>query len=300
MNHFRLFPLLCSATLFMTGRARAEDSAPSAIGQEIFGPALAPPLHHEHALTPQEQELLAKFDKNGDGRLAGAELDAAHGAAQQQKAGREVMARQMYDSLLAKFDTAKDGKLNPEQQKQALNFLKTERPRLYAIFVKQFDRNGDGELNQAETAAVFQYLSYLPSGLGKVAPKAAMDGSANAMGGDSMAMGAGGGEMMDGAAAAPMAEKAASAKAGNANAGGTQMAKMYARLLKGFDHEGKGSLNPAEQAEALDYIETNNPDAYERMVKRFDANRDGKLDAAETAKMFAVLAKAGQMAKQPE
>jgi len=311
MNYPRLFPLLCSATLFLTAGARgdtattATQSAPSAIGQEIFGPALAPPQHHEHALTPQEQELLAKFDKNGDGRLDQAELDAAHGAAQQQKAGREVMARQMYDQLLEKFDTAKEGKLNPDEQKQALEFMKTSRPRIYAAFVKQFDRNADGELNEAETAAMFQYLSYLPSGLGKLATKPAVTAGAGAgmgdgmsapgdtmtAGGDSMSMGAASGDT----AAAPMADRP---KAGNPKARQAQLGKMYARLLKGFDHENKGSLTPAEQVEALDYIETNNPQAYERMVQRFDQNGDGKLDAGETAQMFAVLAKAA--APQPE
>jgi len=307
MNYPRLIPLLCSATLFLTGGARGDTStgavqaAPSAIGQEIFGPALAPPQHHEHALTPQEQELLAKFDKNGDGHLDEAELDAAHGAAQQQKAGREIMVRQMYDQLLEKFDTAKEGKLNPDEQKLALDFMKTARPRIYAAMVKQYDRNGDGELNAAETAAMFQYLAYLPSGLGKLAAKPAVatagtgDGMKDGMmsapgetmtaGGDSMSMGAAPGET----APAPMADKP---KAANPQAKQAQLGKMYARLLKGFDHENKGSLTPAEQAEALDYIETNNPQVYQRMVQRFDENGDGKLDAGETAQMFAVLAKA--------
>jgi hypothetical protein len=65
------------------------------------GPALAPPVHHEHPLTPQEQELLQRYDKNGDGKLDAAELDAAHGAAYQAKLGRDVLARQLYDRLLA-------------------------------------------------------------------------------------------------------------------------------------------------------------------------------------------------------
>jgi Ca2+-binding EF-hand superfamily protein len=311
MIQLRLFPLFCSATLFLTGSAWAETatvnsdstmSAPSAIGQDIFGPALAPPQHHDRPLTPQEQELLAKFDKNGDGQLDAAELDAAHGAAQQQKQGREVQSRQMYDAMLAKFDTAHEGKLNADEQQQALAFLKTERPRAYQAFVKQFDRNGDGELNAAEAGQMFQYLSYLPSGLGKLAAKPAVAVTATAApapgeesmnGGDTMSMNSMAGAAT--AAAMPADAPAAQPKAGNPANRVAQIRRMYAKLLKGFDHENKGSLTPAEQSEALDYIEQNNPEVFQRFLARFDQDGDGKLDANETAALFAMLAKvAGQ------
>src|ERR1700679_410009 len=95
----RLVPLYCSATLFLTVVAGPQpagsDAAPEAFppaSSEVPGPALAPPVRHEHPLTPQEQELLRRYDKNGDGKLDAAELDAAHASAYQAKRGRDVLA----------------------------------------------------------------------------------------------------------------------------------------------------------------------------------------------------------------
>ena len=189
----RLIPLYCSATLFLTGIAVAQPVAPDAVSAESpaassedMGPALAPPTRHAHPLTPQEQSLLQRYDKNGDGKLDAAELDAAHGAAQQAKMGRDVIARQIYDRLLTQFDTGHEGKLNSDQQKQAVDFLQTNRPRIYQAVARQFDRNADGKLDAGETAALFQYFANLPSDLnaastpaGGARPPGALDAPAS-------------------------------------------------------------------------------------------------------------------------
>jgi hypothetical protein len=67
--------------------------------------------------------------------------------------------------------------------------------------------------------------------------------------------------------------------------------RLYAVLLQRFDKDHKGSLNPAEQAQALAFIEENRPVVYQTMVQRFDKDGDGKLSADEAGAMFAQLAK---------
>lgn len=321
MNTRRLVPLYCSATLFLTGVAWGQSAAPgadlgvpaqastqlaadasSASSAPVIaaepGPALAPPIRRQHTLTPQEQELLQRYDKNGDGKLDAAELDAAHGAAQQAKLSRDVLARQLYDRLLEQYDTAREGRLNADQQKQAVDFIAANRPRVFQALLRQFDRNGDGKLDANETTALFNYFSSLPSdlsatGAGGRAPPTSPSPSL----GDP-------GQPMGAPAALPMAAPDLSAsldavpaspppKAKGAKVAGGGGARFYSLLLQKFDHANQGSLTPAEQAEAVAYLASNNPRLYARLLTRFDRNRDGRLDPDETARMFDRLAKAG-------
>lgn len=270
MNLSRLFALVGSATLFLipgTGfGALSADS--SAIGQDIVGPALAPPDHEPRPMTPQEQEVLKRFDQNQDGKLDADEAAYAQGQMQKQRQVKEIAMRRLYDQLLARFDKAHTGKLDADEQVQALEFLKTSHAQAYQGFLRQYDRNNDGKLDANETAAMFQYLAYLPATLTR--PKAT-PAAANKM--------------------APAAQAAAQ------NPQRAQISRLYSRLLESFDHEHKGSLTPAEQSEAVTYIKGNNPEVYDRMLQRFDEDGDGKLSPAETQKMFDTLSRLS--AEQP-
>jgi EF hand domain-containing protein len=66
--------------------------------------------------------------------------------------------------------------------------------------------------------------------------------------------------------------------------------QLYLRLLAHFARERTGSLTPAEQAQAVDYLAASAPAVYRRVLERFDQNGDGRLDPAEIATMFATLA----------
>jgi Ca2+-binding EF-hand superfamily protein len=257
-------------------------------------------------LTPQEQELLQRYDKNGDGKLDAAELDAAHGAAYQAKLGRDVLARQLYDRLLEQFDTAHEGKLNADQQKQAVDFLQANRPRVFEALTKQFDRNGDGKLDANEITALFQYLSNLPSDLdavgqggapsGRVPPAPVVPPSPPAAPATPAVPATPDLSASLDAVPATPPPPAKGAKGG----GGAMGARFYSLLLQKFDHDNQGSLTPAEQAEAMAYLASNNPRLYARLLTRFDRNGDGRLDADETARMFDRLAKMSARASSSE
>lgn len=253
MKAATLIFVLAAATLFQAAVSSADDA---------FEPVLAPPAPGEKPLTPSEQALVQRFDRNGDGKLEQDEIDLARGSMQKLKQGREVLARKLYDKLLERFDADHKGQLSPAEQEEAVVFLQAKRPALYELLLKQFDRNGDHKLDAAETAALFQYLSGLPAGLSKEAlPGAAIASSMES----------------DGAAPAPPMSGPAMAK------------KIYERMLEAFDRDQKGYLSPAEQTEALEYLESNNPKIYQRMLDRFDANHNGALDPEELETMFGKL-----------
>jgi len=292
MNTRRLVPLYCSATLFLTAVAGAQPSStvdlplPPPADRSRAEAALAPPVHHEHPLTPQEQELLQRYDKNGDGKLDAGELEAAHGAAQQAKQARDQFAAQVYNELLAKFDPEHEEKLTRDQQLQAVDYLSANRPRFYQAVLKQFDRNGDGKLDIGETTALFQYLANLPQRnelpAGAAPPTTAAQSPAPQP--PDLAM------SLEAVPATPPAG------AKGAKRGGPMGAQFYAMLLQRFDHQNQGSLDSKEQAEAIAYLQTNTPRIYARLLTRFDRNHDGVLDANETAAFFAHLAKASEKA----
>lgn len=245
-----------AATLFLAGSLSVARAAVG-IAPET---ALAPPDRAPQPLTPQEQSLLQRFDTNHDGKLEPQELAAAHGYMQTQFVHREAMARQIYDKLLEKFDADHSGKLTDAEQVEALAYLKASNPKIYARIALQFGRTG-GDLNPAQRAALFQYLGNLPPELGKFSE-----------------------EMPTSIGSPPAGERvAAHARPG---------AQLYARLLERFDHEHKGSLTPAEESQAVQYLSANQPQVYQRLLDIFDTNGYGYLDQVETAAMFEKLARA--------
>lgn len=96
--------------------------APAVPPGSPFQPALAPPSSQPHALVLQ---------------------GPPHRAGQGQK---------LYHALLARFDVNHQGYLTPDEQTQAMAFLQTKRPRIYAMVMRRFP----------SPAAFFQYLSRLP------------------------------------------------------------------------------------------------------------------------------------------
>jgi len=95
----------------------------------------ATPKSHEgmrgHAMP---KEVIAKFDKDGDGKLNEAEM----------KAAREGMrGHAMPKEVIAKFDKDGDGKLNEAEMKAAREARQAE-------MLKKYDKDGDGKLTDAE------------------------------------------------------------------------------------------------------------------------------------------------------
>ena len=257
MNPHRLITPLLSATLFLGAGAFAQtpDSGTSPAASPLLAPPAAKPR-----LSERETELLKRFDKNGDGTLDEDELAAAHETMYREQEQREVYARRIYDQLLALFDKDHKGSLNPAEQAQALDYVQAHIPEAYDRILKRFDRAGEGKLTADESAAVFRYLTNIPSIV---------------------------------TAAPPSAAPAAATPAPGAKKGFAAGQRFYATLLENFDRNHEGRLNPAEQAEAIAFIRDNRPGVYEALLQRFDKNGDGALDAEETASMFAQLEKLG-------
>lgn len=83
-------------------------------------------------------EMIAKYDKDGDGKLNEEERAAL-------RADRMEMREARKKEMLAKYDKDGDGKLNEEERAAA----KADRKQR---MLEKFDKDGDGELNEAEKA----------------------------------------------------------------------------------------------------------------------------------------------------
>ncbi|MBK1882578.1 EF-hand domain-containing protein [Luteolibacter pohnpeiensis] len=96
-----------------------------------------PPKRAERKIP---EEVLKKFDKDGDGKLSDEERKAM-------RAERQAEAEKMRKENLEKYDANKDGKLDEEETK------KMREDRRKEMFAK-FDKDGDGKLSEEEMKAM--------------------------------------------------------------------------------------------------------------------------------------------------
>lgn len=163
MKRLGLTPLSASATLFLAlqaGPAAAQDKA---------APPVANPT--SAAMGPRLQDLVVRFDKDGDGNLDAAEMAALKEAMKQEPdgfllqprdagppAGPEAFRRRM----LEMFDRNGDGRLDEEERAAAQKFAAERgfgpggdmRPEV----LKRFDRNGNGRIDDDERPALQEFL----------------------------------------------------------------------------------------------------------------------------------------------
>jgi Ca2+-binding EF-hand superfamily protein len=132
---------IAAAMLFLAPGLRAVDSTTPPPDQSASSPQSA----------QRRAQWIARFDKNGDGKLDDQERADAKAAMQQ---GRSAKAERRHRAMLKRYDKNGDGKLDEAERTAAFNDLST-RPR----FVKRFDRDGDGKLSAEELAAAKQTLA---------------------------------------------------------------------------------------------------------------------------------------------
>ena len=143
-----------------------------------------------------------------------------------QKAGTPVAFPQrmnMRAEALKQFDKDGDGKLNEEERKAMMEARKAMGEKMRKDREKEFDKNGDGNLDDAEKTAMLE------------------------------------------------AQKA-------------RMEKFRMEREKPFDKDGDGKLSDAERKAMTDELQARRPNAgpkFQEMVKRFDKDGDGKLNDAE-------------------
>ena len=125
----------------------------------LLTPVASLPAQEMMATTPaakaarKADELLKRFDKNGDGRLDDDERTEAEKFAETRRdpatAGLE---------LTRSFDRNKDGRLDADERSQAEAFLAELRTygtnRMRSGLLRQFDRNADGKVDDTEMAAL--------------------------------------------------------------------------------------------------------------------------------------------------
>jgi hypothetical protein len=117
--------------------AVASAQAPEGPKPERKGPPGGPPA-----------EIIAKFDKDGDGKLNDEEAKAAREAMQAKRKEAE-----------AKYDKDGDGKLSEDERKAMMEERKKE-------MIAKFDKDGDGELNEEEKKAAREAMGGRPGGPG--------------------------------------------------------------------------------------------------------------------------------------
>jgi Ca2+-binding EF-hand superfamily protein len=137
--------------LFLVAGLRAAEAATAA------GAATPAPVN----LTPQQAELLRRYDTNHDGRLDDEELAAAHADLLEAQTRAAVPAARLYLRLVRIFDRDGDGTLNSEEQATALAYLQEHNPVIYRRLLGRFDSNHDQKLDPAESAALFKTLAAL-------------------------------------------------------------------------------------------------------------------------------------------
>lgn len=106
----------------------------------------APAGHRLH------QEMLKRFDKNGDGKLDEAERAAAKAYHQEHMAE----LKEKNPELFKKIDQDGDGTISPEELRRAHELRKDGPPdgARKEGMLKRFDADGDGKLNDTEKAAM--------------------------------------------------------------------------------------------------------------------------------------------------
>lgn len=145
MKRLSLSLTLCALGL-VAGVARAEDGPPKTEAKRPgaeFGGAF-------------KKQLIAKFDKDGDGKLNEAERSAAQEEFKK-RAGEGGGPGQ--EAFLKRFDKDGDGKLSDEEKAAAKEAFQKRagegRPEGLDMkgLLKRFDKDGDGKLSEEEKAA---------------------------------------------------------------------------------------------------------------------------------------------------
>jgi Ca2+-binding EF-hand superfamily protein len=152
-----LTPALASATLFLI-----LSPLPTLSAQEnMTGPAA-------QRASKRADELLKRFDKNGDGKLDDDERAEAKDLTMKEQVDRQMTRaaalpgglEQFRKEVLEMFDRNRDGRLDDEERNLAQKFAEQQQEGADAL-KKRFDKNGDGKLDDDERSRVDVYLSAL-------------------------------------------------------------------------------------------------------------------------------------------
>jgi len=114
------------------------------------GMRLAPPVRSRARvrLPRLPEELVKKFDKDGDGKLS--------------KEERVAALKATFKKFMEKFDANKDGKLSDEElekvKEDVKKMVEEYRQKVFKEALKEFDKDGDGKLSDEEKEAMRKVL----------------------------------------------------------------------------------------------------------------------------------------------
>ncbi len=136
-----------------------KPTAPAAETKSSAGTSSTATAGGMRPASTRAQELLKRYDKNGDGRIDDDERADAQEAMLKERIDRQMAqfqsgnAEQFRARILERFDKNKDGKLDDEERAEAEKFgeLRDE-------LLRRFDKNGSGKLEPEEREMLQQFL----------------------------------------------------------------------------------------------------------------------------------------------
>lgn len=100
---------------------------------------------------PMFEEILKKFDKDGDGKLSDAEKAEA-------KAALDARKSEWEKKVIAEFDKDGDGKLSDEEKAAAKAAHQANMEERKKMVMQKFDKDGDGKLGEAEKVEAMKFM----------------------------------------------------------------------------------------------------------------------------------------------
>ncbi|HUR58316.1 MAG TPA: hypothetical protein VM029_11440 [Opitutaceae bacterium] len=151
MSRFGLSPRFLSATLFIAIGLRAQDPmqpAPGAMAKD----------------SKRAQEMMKRYDKNGDGRIDDDERADAQEAMLKERVDRQVQVgvgapEALRVRMIEVFDKNRDGRLDDDERAAAMEYAPGVNPALRGEIMRRFDRNGDGKIDDEERATLLSFLA---------------------------------------------------------------------------------------------------------------------------------------------
>ena len=266
-------------------------------------PATPPPASAAAPAKPMSrtEEILRRFDKNGDGKLDDDEKADAHEAMLQEQMAKGVnpavnRGLDAYQALaLELFDRNHDGRVDDDERRDAFSFVQIRTdPSIRESILKRFDKNKDGLLDDAEGRESQAYLEEHRGELMQEILLKRYDKNANGQ--------------LDPEEKTTIREAFSKFKPDDSPAGAPEDGErsaaqkflqgegrdlLRAELIKRFDANGNGQLDPDEQRAAQDYGREHRGEIFRAiMLRRFDKNGDGQLDDSERAAMREALERA--------
>jgi Ca2+-binding EF-hand superfamily protein len=135
--HMKKF-LTILATVMLACGLSAKPERPEREGGKKGGPPEG---------RPSREEVMKKFDKDGDGKLS--EDEKAELRKAMANRGDRPGGRRPPPELMKKFDKDGDGKLSEDEKAELRKAMEARRKE----FIAKFDKDGDGKLNEEERKA---------------------------------------------------------------------------------------------------------------------------------------------------